>query len=331
MSRTAPPAISWPDGKRFAFTVFDDTDKVSMANGPPVYDLFTEVGLRVTKTVWPVAPAGPPTTGGATCADPDYLAWVLDLQAHGHEIGFHNASDHSSTRHETIAALDRFRELFGHDPRIGADHSENVEAIYWDAKRLTGIQAQVYGRAMRMARPHLGRSQGEVPTSPYFWADALRDRIDYWRNFTFDTANVLDPAPEIPYHDARRPYVNRWFAACHTPNLSGFLALLDDDRLDRLEREGGACIAYTHVGFDFAPEGRLDPRLRPALERLAARDPWFAPASMMLDHLRSVRGHDQPLTDRARFRMERRWISDQVRARGTHEIAKAIRHRWGHR
>jgi hypothetical protein len=331
MSPTAPSPITWPDGKRFAFTVFDDTDNITMQNGPPVYDLFAEMGLLVTKSVWPVAPTGRPTTGGATCADPDYLAWVLGLREFGHEIGFHNASDHSSTREETIEALDRFRELFGHDPRSGADHSENIEAVYWDAKRLTGMHAQIYGRAMKAARPHLGRSQGEVPTSPYFWADVLRDRIDYWRNFTFDTSNVLEPAPETPYHDPRRPFVNHWFAACHAPNLSGFLALLDGDRLDRLEHEGGVCIAYTHVGLDFAPMGQLDPRLRPALERLAARDPWFAPTSTVLDHLRSTRGHDRPISDRARAKMERRWLSDQLRARGAHEIAKAVKYRWRRR
>lgn len=327
MSRTSSPAIDWPGGKRFAFTVFDDTDKVTMRNGPPVYELFAELGLRVTKTVWPVAPSGPPTTGGATCDDPDYLKWVLGLQDFGHEIGFHNASDHSSTRLQTIAALDRFHDLFGHDPRIGADHSENLEAIYWDAKRLTGVRASIYAQTIRLIRPHLGRSQGEVPSSPYFWADVLRDRIDYWRNFTFDAANVLDPAPDIPYHDPRRPYVNHWFAASHAPNLAGFLGLLHDERLERLEREGGVCIAYTHTGLDFAPDGQLDPRLRPALERLADRDPWFAPTSVVLDHLRSVRGHDRPLGDRARIGMERRWLSDHVRSQGIHQLRKAIRRR----
>lgn len=326
MSRT-PPAIAWPDGKRFAFTVFDDTDKITVENGSPVYELFHRVGLRVTKTVWPAAPMGPPTTGGATCADPTYLAWVLSLRDQGHEIGFHNASDHSSTRDATIGALDRFRDLFGHDPRIGADHAENLEAMYWDAKRLTGLRSEIYGRSMRLARPHLGRSQGEVPTSPYFWGDVLRDRIDYWRNFTFNAINVLDPAPDMPYYDPLRPFVNHWFAAAHAPDVASLLALLDDGHLDRLERERGACIAYTHVGLDFAPAGQLDPRLEPALERLARRDPWFAPASEILDHLRAERDHDRPLTDAARRRMERRWLCDQLRGRGVTEIGKAVRRR----
>jgi hypothetical protein len=37
--RAARRAGEWPDGKRFAFTIFDDSDDESMANGPAVCDL----------------------------------------------------------------------------------------------------------------------------------------------------------------------------------------------------------------------------------------------------------------------------------------------------
>lgn len=128
--RARSRSVSWPDGARFAFTVFDDTDWMTVETGAPVYEALSELRFRVTKSVWPVAPGGPRRTGGGTCAEPDYRAWVLRLQAAGHEIGFHNASDHPSTRNQTIAGLDRFRDIFGNDPRIGADHSGNREALY---------------------------------------------------------------------------------------------------------------------------------------------------------------------------------------------------------
>lgn len=45
----------FPDGKRFAFSVFDDTDGGTTANLRPVYQLLDELGIFVTKSVWPLA------------------------------------------------------------------------------------------------------------------------------------------------------------------------------------------------------------------------------------------------------------------------------------
>jgi len=53
VTRTQPrPEVAWPDGKRFAFTIFDDTDGTTLLNGPPIYDALTRHGLRITKSVW---------------------------------------------------------------------------------------------------------------------------------------------------------------------------------------------------------------------------------------------------------------------------------------
>ncbi len=304
------PRPSWPGGAPFAFTIVDDTDKTTLENGPLVYDVLTQLGVRVTKTVWPVAPAGAPRTGGSTCDDPDYLRWVLELQAAGHEIGFHNASDHPSTRDQTLAALDRFKELFGHDPRIGADHSANIEAMYWGPERLTGARSRMYRAISPRLWDHHGRSEGHDPSSPYFWGDLCRDRIDYWRNFTFATSDVLAACP-LPYHDPARPLVRWWYAATHAPHRDPFLAAITPDRLDGLERGGGACILYTHFGTNFVWEGELDPRFAPAMQAVAARGAWFAPVSEVLDYLRSEQG-DHVITDDERAAMERRWLRDQI-------------------
>jgi hypothetical protein len=324
--------IRWPDGRSFAFTIFDDTDKTTVENGRPVYDLLTGLDLRITKSVWPLAPWGPPRTGGSTCAEPDYLAWVLELQAAGHEIGFHNATDHSSRRSQTIEGLDRFRELFGADPRVGADHSGNEEAVYWGPDRLSGARAWAYSRAMRLSRPDRLAPQGHLPDSEFFCADVLRDRVDYWRNFTFARTDTLAACPPMPYHDPKRPYVNWWFASSHAPTPLPFYELLAPGRLDQLEADGGLCVVYTHFGTGFADGGTVDPRLRAVLEDLARRDGWFVPVSTALDHVRAERRSEAPLTDAERRRMELRWITDQTRGRGVGEVRRAARRlRGGHR
>ena len=48
---TAP---RWPDGKAFAFSVFDDTDLSTLENAPAVYRLLRDLGFRTTKSVWPL-------------------------------------------------------------------------------------------------------------------------------------------------------------------------------------------------------------------------------------------------------------------------------------
>lgn len=319
-----PSGIRWPGGAKFAFTIFDDTDMMTIENGPPVYDVVTDLGLRITKSVWPILPDGPARTGGDTCENPAYRDWVLELQAAGHEIGLHNASDHPSRRETTLRGLDRFEEMFGAPPRVGADHVGNCEAMYWGPRRLTGLRSRAYAVGMAVTRPYRKPTSGEVPTSEYFWGDLLRDRIDYWRNFTFSDINTLAVCPQLPYHDPARPYVNWWFASSHAPTLETFLDLLAPERLDGLEASGGACVVYTHFGMRFWEDGVLDPRVPAALEGLASRDVWVAPVSEVLDHIRAERGHDRPLTDRERSTLENRWVMEQLRTRAGSEAHRVL-------
>ena len=102
--------VAWPDGKDFAFTVFDDTDNATVENVGPVYALLRDLGLRTTKSVWPVSGEGTPTIGGLTCDDPVYRAWTLGLQAEGFEIGYHGASNVTAPRPLVSQALERFRD-----------------------------------------------------------------------------------------------------------------------------------------------------------------------------------------------------------------------------
>jgi len=320
--------IEWPNGHRFAFSIFDDTDWTTRRNGAPVYDLLADLSFRITKSVWMLDPGAVRTTGGGTCEDPEYLDWVLDLQAAGHEIGLHNASDRTSTRRRTLAALDRFEQVFGHPPRTGADHAGNREALYAGAGRLSGLRSLGYRAATRLALPDRPEFSGADPASPYFWGDLARERVTYWRRFTFARCDLTTVSPVL-YHDPATPFVNNWFDSSHGPRLAPFLQRVDEQGVEALHQHGGVCVMYTHFGVDFVDAaGRPDPALVRALGRLRELNGWFAPVGEILDHVRRTRGVQQ-LDRSSRARLERAWIADRVRSRSrfgprvaTHELAR---------
>ena len=90
--------IVFPDEKRFAFTIIDDTDVATLENIGPIYELLTQLGLKTTKTVWPVGcPEGSPDySTSETLEDPGYMAFVKKLQQQGFEITWHSATMESS-------------------------------------------------------------------------------------------------------------------------------------------------------------------------------------------------------------------------------------------
>jgi hypothetical protein len=304
------PQVQWPDGKRFAFTVFDDTDSATLSNVGEVYALLTDLGFRTTKTCWPLG--GDISAGkhaGQTAEDEDYRCWLLGLQAKGFEIGWHGATWHSSPRKDTLRGLDAFAALFGDYPRTAANHTGQAEGIYWADKRLTGIHRLAYNLLTRMR--NRGRYRGEIADGPYFWGDVCRERIKYFRNFVFQDINTLKACPLMPYHDPRRPFVNYWFSSSNGVDLRSYNDCLAEKHQDQLEEEGGACVMYTHFAFGFMAEGSLDPRFRLLMERLAKKGGWFVPASTLLDHLLTVNGHRE-ITDRQRGSLERQWLLEKV-------------------
>lgn len=314
----------WPEGKRFAFTIFDDTDLSTLENTRPVYDSLAEHGFRTTKSVWPVAPSRANRgdispiydydIAGDTCADRHYLAWAQSLQAEGFEIGFHNATYLSAPRADTLRALDAFRDQFGVYPRTYATHFQCVEGMYWGSARLSGLNRVAYNLLKRY-RTH-GVFSGHVPGSKYFWGDACRDRIRYVRNFVFRDINTLRACPYMPYHDRSRPYVNAWFASSNGADLNAFNEMLCEKNQDRLAGQGGACIMYTHFAKGFFHDGGIDKTFLRLMRRLSAMDGWFVPVTGLLDHLRRRHGLVS-ITPRDRTALERRWLLDKVLSGGS--------------
>ncbi len=299
----------WPDNKRFAFTVFDDPDSQSLEAGEAVYGFLADCGLRTTKGVWPVRGPLKASDNGITCADDGCVPWLHSLQRAGFEIGFHNATSHTSTREETVCGLERFAELFGNNPRAMAHHYHCNENLYWGEHRLTGVHRAFYNLLTRFQ--HHNRYFGHCEGHPYFWGDVCREKITYVRNFVFPGINTLRECPFMPYHDPRRPYVNFWYASSEGANVRSMNDRITEAAQDRLEEEGGACVMYTHFGHGYHEGGAVNARFRELILRISRKNGWFVPVSTLLDYLRS--GSTTCISDAQRRTLERRWLAHKIR------------------
>jgi hypothetical protein len=74
---------------------------------------------------------------------------------------------------------------------------------------------------------------------------------------------------------------------------------------------------YTHLACGFCDGTRLNPRFRECLLRLSRMNGWFVPVHVMLDYLRLAQPGERQLTDHQRRRLERRWLLQKIKTRGT--------------
>ena len=300
---------AFPGGARFAFTIIDDTDVATVDNVRPIYRLLEALGMRTTKTVWPVRCEEGSRNFflSETMDDVHYRDFVIDLHARGFEMAFHGATMETSPRERTARALDRFRVVFGAPPRVHANHSFNRDNLYWGLGRVDDPALRVLYRA---AFPQgADFYQGHCPGSPYWWGDLCLEQIEYVRNLTFSEINLLRINPSMPYRDPGRPYVRWWFSATDAEDADAFNGLLQRANQERLEAEGGVCIVATHFGKGFASSGKVNPETQRLLESLAARKGWFPPVGDLLDWLRARRDSDR-LPAREWRRMQWRWARD---------------------
>ncbi len=310
MNQPSKQTPLWPDGKRFAFTVFDDADLGTYENLHPVYEFLIDLGFRTTKSCWVVREEpGKGKYPGQTLDDPEYRNWLLGLQAKGFEIGWHGATWHTSKRWRTREALDRFAEVFGRYPVTATNHTGAREAIYWGSHRLSGWRRPVYNLLTRYRNS--GKYGGHVEGKEHFWGDLCREHIKYFRNYTFGDVNTLNKCPFMPYRDPLKPYVNNWFAASDGHDAATFNRCIDESNQDRLEEAGGACVMYTHFAMGFREPPGLNPRFEELMRRLAKKNGWFVPVGVLLDHLLARNGPRQ-ITAAERRRLELRWLREKI-------------------
>jgi hypothetical protein len=300
--------LPYPGGKRFAFTIVDDTDGATLENVQPVYHCLRDLGFRTTKTVWIWPPRNETAASharGDTLQRGAYREFVESLKERGFEIALHNVTGESNRRDQILEGLDAFRLLFGHDPRMNIQHEKNEENLYFEfAQDDTRLRAEFSTRAGRWiqrsmrrlrhhpletTKPH--RCSGEDPDSPYFWGDLCRSRIQYVRTNVFlRDLDTVHSSPRMPFHHAGSPWVNYWFDCSNGGDLERFTELLREEKVHRLLYAQGCALVYTHFGKGFCEEGprgfQLHALVRRQLEWVAGRaDGWFATASEILDRL----------------------------------------------
>lgn len=303
-----------PTGKRFAFSVLDDTDDSTRENVEPLYAMLREYGFRTTKTAWPLdCPEGSRNFFAAeTLQDKDYLRFVHDLVDEGFELAFHGATMESSSRERTLEGLEFLRSEFGRYPRIFCNHGQNRENLYWGPRRFHTPPVRALSRVL--TREQGGSYEGDQEGSRFFWGDICREVIKYVRNLTFERLNMLEVDPDMPYHVASAPYVRYWFSTTDAPDVDAFNRVLSRRRIDQLAADGGVCIVSTHFGKGFVKDGRVNPATASLLRHLADKAGWFVPVSQVLDRLLEA-GRGQTLTRGKVLRMELRFVADRIRRR----------------
>lgn len=314
--------LPFPDGKRFAFTIIDDTDVATLANVRPVYDVLHDCGMRTTKTVWPFRWHGSNSSfaDSDTLEEPAYLAFVQELAARGFEIASHGATMESSERAITEAAHTRFVECFGVVPAVYANHSYNREGVYWGLDRIDDPALKWLFKSLNGQKA--GYFQGHQLNSAWWWGDLCLARHRYVRNLTFNDLNVLKHNPSMPYHDPTRPYVRWWFSAADAEDCAEFITQITRERVDQLESEGGVCILATHLGKGYSRDGKVDARVTDALRDLSRRPGWFVPVGEILEWLRLQRGGDEGLPAAEWRRMQWRWAYDLMARQLTRRLRR---------
>jgi hypothetical protein len=305
----------FPGGRRFAFTILDDTDDATVENVKPIYDLLHELGYQTTKTVWPVGcPEGSRLFFAAeTLEDPAYLEFVRELQERGFELAHHGATMESSTRERTLRGLTVLRDQLGAKPTIHCNHGQNLENLYWGANRYRSFFLRLPLQLLERLgdRP---RYSGEQEGSPYFWGDICRERFRYVRSFAFSTVNTASLPVPGPYRLKSTPWVDNWFTTSDAPDVKSFNRLVTRDSIDSLHSNGGHCIMSTHLGKGFVRGGRVDAQVEDSLRYMAGLPGWFVSTSRLLDHLLDARGADE-LSPWRQARLETMHALDRVRTR----------------
>jgi hypothetical protein len=311
---TTQPFATFPDEKKFAFSIFDDTDVATLEYIRPIYDLLDRLGLRTTKSVWPLPYQGSSDyEGSATLDDPEYAKYMRHLQERGFEIAFHGARMESSERAEIHKAFEVFQQALGGYPTSYAAHSHNQDNLYWGVDR---FQYGLWRWLFRTAGDRLARrGEGHRVGSPFYWGDLAQRHLRYVRSFTYDELNVWNVTTTVPYRTASTPGVNAFFPSSFADNVEEFVELLSPARQIRLEREGGLAIVGTHFGKGFVRDGQVDPRVADLLTGLSKRAGWYQPVSTLLDYLVGVQGGVPLLSTYQLFRLEGLWFWHNIRGR----------------
>lgn len=305
--------IHYPNGKKFAFSIFDDTDVATLDSIRPLYDYLYELNILTTKTVWSLDyDDHSHYKGSHALQNAAYAEYMVELQRRGFEIGFHGATMESATRPDIERALEKYIDVIGSAPEIYAAHSHNRDNLYWGASRFSSrLLRQLY---IKLSGEKADHFQGHDSESPYFWGDLAKQHLKYMRSFTFSDINLLNLKRPLVYQRDDTPWINRWFLSCDADNVEEFNALLHPKNQERLEAQGGICIISTHLGKGFVDKGEVHPTTKTLLKALSERGGWFVPVSELLDFYADHIGAPT-LNNLQKFMLEAHWFVDSLRRR----------------
>lgn len=301
----------WKNNKKFAFTIVDDTDGATVEKIKPIYDYLFKKGMITTKTVWVYPPKD--YFPGDSLENIEYREYVKDLSEKGFEIALHDAGSGEFSSAQINAALEIFNKVFGYYPKMHINHGDNPSGIYWCGKRFSEPVAKLYD-FYKKRKGTFVESKGDVLGSSSFWGDGCKRHIKYIRNRVYGELDLLKRDRYTPYRERRKDaYSNYWFSSSDAMTADMFVKLLSAKNVDRLERNNGCAILYTHFGYGFVDEnGELRKDVCDAIDYVADKDGWFAPASEILDFLLENKRGSEYISDFASFKLDALWIIERI-------------------
>ncbi len=281
----------YPPGYDFAFTITDDPDEGWLVEKRAVYEFLNSIGMKTSIGIWVFN--NKRGSGnlkyyyqGVSLEDLEFLRYALDLKANGFELFLHTISGGNDLRDETIAGFEAYNNLFGEYPHHWVNHFTNYEDIYWGYKRFNNPIMQVLYKTFKP-----DKFTGDEPQSQYFWGDYCHKYIKYVRGWATSDINTLKFNPSMPYHDPYKPYVQYWYACSDGANREMFNRLISSENVDRLIRENGTAIIYTHFASGFVDKkGNLNEETKKLLANVAIhKNGWFVPVNVILDRFIAIR------------------------------------------
>lgn len=281
----------YPAGYDFAFTITDDPDEGRIEQKKAVYDYLDSIGMKISIGVWVFKnKRGSGNLSyydqGISLENDEFLQYVRRLKEKGFELFVHTVSGGNDLRQETISGFHAYQRYFGAYPEHWVNHFTNLENIYWGYKRFNNPVMSFLYKTFKT-----DQFSGDDQHNQYFWGDYCQKYIKYVRGWATPDINTLKFNPSMPYHDPNKPYVRFWYACSDGANREMFNRLISRENVDRLIREKGTSIIYTHFASGFVDKnGTLNEETAELLRYLASHNNgWFVPVNVILDRFIAIR------------------------------------------
>ena len=129
------------------------------------------------------------------------------------------------------------------------------------------------------------------------------------------TTLIEDILRELPAVQANnsffRIYDNSNLDHIHGISNEMFNKCISNENQDRLEKEGGACIMYTHFADGFSQNGKISEKFKEQMKRLSNKDGWFVPVSSLLEFLKK-QNKEHAISPKQRRELEWKWLFDKL-------------------